>query len=89
MSRHANLGFALWTAAIVVAVIVAEVAIALSYTGGPFLPSKGALGVMTFLFGLVVWAVGLFVFVIAAALGIYVVEIAARAGRVIRTRRDS
>lgn len=74
-------GFAVWTAVMVVAVIGAEVVLAVSWGSGDtaFVPPLWAVELATFFVGLTVWVLGFFVFLIAASLGRYVVRMATRA----------
>jgi hypothetical protein len=67
-----------WPTIIVGAVISAEVAIALWWTGGPFVPGKQALAIGVPLAAVMLWTVGILVFLILVVLGAWLVETASR-----------
>jgi hypothetical protein len=67
-----------WTSIIVAAVISAEVAIALWWTGGPFLPGKQALAIGVPFAAIMLWTAGILVFFILVLLGAWLVETASR-----------
>jgi hypothetical protein len=67
-----------WTSIIVGAVISAEIAIALWWTGGPFLPGKQALAIGVPFAAIMLGTVGTFVFMILVLLGIWLADTASR-----------
>jgi hypothetical protein len=67
-----------WTTIVVGAAISAEVAIALWWTGGYFVPTKLEIAIETAFAAIFLWTVGIFVFLILVLLGAWLVEIASR-----------
>jgi hypothetical protein len=67
-----------WTSIIVGAAISAEIAIALWWTGGPFGPGKEALAIGVPLAAVMLWTVGILVFLILVLLGAWLGETASR-----------
>ena len=72
---------ALWTAAVAVPVIAAEVGIIGWYTGGGVVPPKGGLAFVTAVFGLGIWVFGI---LIGAIVGPLIVGTAAWLGEHLR-----